>query len=519
MDKKGAPPPHTRLKSRLPADIVLADVVHDLFDKSSASILIAIGGPGGSGKTTFAEKLRRRLVDCGIINLDNYKTARSEREMRNLAGPHPDANRMELVKKHLGMVKSGNSVELPVYDHVKGDTGSYKEYFPKRFTIVEGEISTYPEFRHLIDLSIFIDSDFKTQLAARTGRDVTVLGHSLQKAIKTFLVSNLTAFTQFGAESKQWADIHLYCHDDYHVSIESLRSDLFDRFRKAMNDAKEIDPEGLIVPVATPFEKNLSICQPAFIDHLSYLSRLGVTKLIIGGTTAEFFSLTISERLTLLKLSREYFPGFIMFNITDGSIATTAEMARRAARYGADALICLPPYYYASAPQAGLTEFFKSVACATGELPLYLYNFPKHTGNPITAEILQNVPHAGIKDSAADLSLIAHTSRYLLGGDSMIVDAYRRGACGYVPGLPNVFPKIYLDLEDFLEKRDFDKANTVQQLIAAFKKTLPEVSGIVVIKKYLNNILDGYPVHVRPPLDTSAAGNIDTSVRLALGDL
>jgi len=104
-------------------------------------------------------------------------------------------------------------------------------------------------------------------------------------------------------------------------------------------------------------------------------------------------------------------------------------MAKRAWRYGADALICLPPYYYAGAPAKGLTAFFATVAAAA-ELPLYLYNFPRHTGNPITPELLKAVSHAGLKDSAADLSLIGHTPRYLLGGDSQIVEATAKEGAG-----------------------------------------------------------------------------------------
>jgi dihydrodipicolinate synthase/N-acetylneuraminate lyase/uridine kinase len=512
MEKTSAPS-HTHLQSRMPADRVIADYLLRHFASEARPLLIAVGGPGGSGKTTFAEKLHRRCADSGIIHLDNYKTSRSEREKRRLPGPHPDANRMELVRKHLTAVKSGRKVQLPIYDSVSGDTGSFKEYPPRRFNIIEGEISTYREFRPLVDLSIFIDADFKTQLAARTGRDVSELGHTLQKAVSTFLTSNLTAYTIYGAESKQWADIHLFCHEDYHFSMESVRSELFVLFHQLMHDATPVEPTGLIVPVTTPFESDLSICQSAYIDHLSWLSGKGVTRLIVGGTTAEFFSLTIAERLTLLKLGREYFPGFIIFNISADSITTTVEMAKRAHRYGADALLCLPPSYYAGAPPSGLIAYFSAVASAC-ELPLYLYNFPEHTGNPITGEILQNVPHAGLKDSAADLSLITRTPHYLLGGDALIVEACRQGACGYVPGLPNVFPEIYLDLEKLLDEKAYERAEVLQLKINAFKRSLPHGAHIVTIKKYLNRIVDSYPAAVRPPLDGSSGEAVNLSPML-----
>jgi dihydrodipicolinate synthase/N-acetylneuraminate lyase len=238
-----------------------------------------------------------------------------------------------------------------------------------------------------------------------------------------------------------------------------------------------------------------------------------VTRILVGGTTAEFFSLTMQERLTLLKLGREYFPGLIIFNISGDSSAATVELAQRAQRYGADAVICLPPYYYAGAPEAGLIKYFTSISVAC-ELPLYLYNFPKHTGNPLTPEILKKVPHAGIKDSCPDLSLIDHTAHYLLGGDSRIVEAYKAGARGFVPGLPNVFPEPYLALEQALTSGDAIKAEALQAQITQFKKTLPKISGIVVVKKYLSSILASYPETVRPPLDATLPTPFDTGNKL-----
>jgi len=507
------PTSHTHVRTRHGADEVIASFLMRHFETSARPVIIAIGGPGGSGKTTFADKLRNRLPSCGVIHLDNYKTSRSERQMRGLAGPHPEANRMDLVAEHIRKIKNGISVTIPLYDSTTGDTGSFEEYLPRKFTIAEGEISTYPQFRDLIDFSIFIDSDLMTQLSARTGRDVKVLGHSMKKAITTFLTSNLTDFTIYGADGKQWADVHLFCDSEYHYSLEAVKITQLKEFGEILDDSSVISPEGLIVPVATPFEKDLSLCQTAFITHLSWLASKGVNRIIIGGTTAEFFSLTFAERMTLLKLAREYFPGLVLFNISADSLATVTEYAKRALRYGADALMCLPPYYYANAPVDGLIDFFSRIA-EISDLPLYLYNFPKHTGNPLTAELLKRVPHAGIKDSAADLTLIPHTPRYLLGGDSKIIEAYSQRACGFIPGLPNVFPEPYLQLEDSLKAGDQSRSWKIAQRISVFKKSLPAVSGIVVVKQYLNNYLDSYPVTVRPPLYSGASAAIDPSIRL-----
>lgn len=497
------------LHSRQPAETICAKCIHFLAGrKASFPFLVAIGGPGGSGKTTFAGKLQRHLVHSSVIHLDNYTTSRSDRQKKQLSGPHPDANQMQLVTDHLSAITSGERVKLPQYDLKSGDTGSWTDYTPTKIVIVEGEISTYREFRQFIDLSVFIDSDFKIQLNTCIGRDRNVRGHSMEKAIRTFLNSNLHEFTAYAADSKRWADIHLFCHEDYHFSLESVHNRLSGPLTHLLSDVTPVQPAGCIVPVATPFEKNLSLCHTAFIEHLSWLSERGITRIIVGGTTAEFFSLTFSERLTLLKLAREYFPGYIIFNSSANDITTIVEQAKRSFRYGADALLCLPPSYYAGAPHGGLVSWFSSIA-DTCDLPLFLYNFPKHTGNAITAELCAAIPHAGLKDSSGDLSLIDATPLYLLGGDMQIVDMYRKGGCGFVPGLPNVFPEFYGTLETLLNRENYNEAEAWLDKLRSFKKGLPKISGIVVIKKILNSILDGYPEQVRPPLDISAAGTFE----------
>ncbi len=110
----------------------------------------------------------------------------------------------------------------PKYCSNKGEINEYVEFYPKRFVIVEGEIATYKEFKDAVDFSIFIDADWKTQLNTRITRDVEARGYSPEKAIATFLHSNLREFAEFGSESKNWSDIHIHCNEDYSLEIEAV---------------------------------------------------------------------------------------------------------------------------------------------------------------------------------------------------------------------------------------------------------------------------------------------------------
>jgi uridine kinase len=202
----------------------VAGALDKIFGRLGRPAVVAVGGPGGIGKSTFAAKLKALLADAEILKLDDYKTSREDRRRKNLHGPHPEANRFSLVRTHLEALRRGEAIEKPVYCRKKGGDGAFEQIRPARFIIAEGEISTYRELHDLVDFSVFIDSHWKTQLNTRITRDIEERGYSPEKAIEAFLHSNLREFAAHGAESKNWADVHVHCSEDYQLVIDAVCS-------------------------------------------------------------------------------------------------------------------------------------------------------------------------------------------------------------------------------------------------------------------------------------------------------
>jgi 4-hydroxy-tetrahydrodipicolinate synthase len=217
-----------------------------------------------------------------------------------------------------------------------------------------------------------------------------------------------------------------------------------------------------------------------------------VRNLLINGTTGEFFSLSPREQLDLLKVARENWDGMIVAHTGSPVLFQCLESAHAAEEIGADFLASLPPFYFAGAPADGLVRWFNELAKST-ELPLILYNFPKHTGNPLTPEILSRVPHYGMKDSSADLSLVPATPRYFVGGDRKISAAYAAGAKGFVSAAANIEPLPYLRIEQ-------DQSPENQTVVDAVNARANGPFAIAKIKQALSEIIPGYPSHIRPPL-------------------
>lgn len=213
-----------------PVECVLADAIRHSFKDAVAPCLIAVGGAGGTGKSTFSKKLAEALGGASVLRLDDYKTCRYFRKERGIFGAHPDANEMDLISEHLAMIKSDMIIDKPVYCSNAGRAIETEKYRPGRFNIVEGEVATYEEFSDIIDFHIFIDAHLDTQLQTRLTRDVRDRGYTKEKALATFLGSNVNEFGKYGAGTKAWADVVLFCDKDYSLTIQKYSSSLNDYF-------------------------------------------------------------------------------------------------------------------------------------------------------------------------------------------------------------------------------------------------------------------------------------------------
>ena len=420
----------------------LGDLIEAVFSDAADPLLIAVGGPGGTGKSWFARRLAARLGDAAVLRLDDYKTARTDRTRAGIFGPHPDANKMDLIAEHLASIKRGLTIDKPVYDPSTGDAAEETEsYSAARFNLIDGEVSTYRQFRDMVDFSIFIDSHWRTQLATRLGRDLADRDYSLDKAVATFLHSNLREFSDHGAESKNWADVHLFCHEDYRLELESVSQELYEQSGDLLHaDVEEVELAGLIVPILTPFGPDGEIDVRAFVEHLDWLSARGVRRVLTGDVTGELFSLTSDERIELLKLALEYFPGLVLFQAGGGPLGETITLAEQAEQLGSDAILAMAPIGWPDATVDGIVEYLAKVAAAV-ETPLILCDGPGHA---ITQDICSRVPN------------------FLLNAPGASIDP-----------AANVKPEY---------------------------RTILHAGDIAAIKRLLQTHIDDYPIAMRPPL-------------------
>ncbi len=176
-------------------------------------IVIGIAGGTGSGKTTFANKIRDAFIDdVAMLSHDYYYKANADlpfEERASLNYDHPNAIETELMIKHIHQLKSGQAVEHPVYSFVEHTrTAETITVKPAKVIIVEGIlIFENPELCNLCDIKVFVDTDADVRILRRLMRDVKDRGRDIDSVVEQYLGTVKPMHEQFVDPSKKRADV------------------------------------------------------------------------------------------------------------------------------------------------------------------------------------------------------------------------------------------------------------------------------------------------------------------------
>lgn len=179
------------------------------------NILIGIAGGSGSGKSTFASKIRERLRGkVVVIKMDNYYKNLDHLSLEERATVNfdsPDAFDTELLVKDLISIKNGKNIECPLYDFEKHTRRrETRTVFPKRVIILEGIfVLGIDAIRDLLDMKIYVDGDSDERLIRRISRDIKWRGRELQDIVEQYINSVKPMHEKFIEPSKKYADLIL----------------------------------------------------------------------------------------------------------------------------------------------------------------------------------------------------------------------------------------------------------------------------------------------------------------------
>ncbi len=180
-------------------------------------LLIGIVGGSGSGKTSIAAEVIRRLrdlsVDALMLDMDAYyaplELVKGRFDDRPINWDHPHAFDLELMAAHLAALRKGQPIRKPQYDFTVSDRVGWAEPLqPGRVVVLEGLlIFALQELREQLDVKIFVDTDADIRILRRIQRDTVERGRSLESVVEQYLNSVRPMHLEFVEPSKRWADL------------------------------------------------------------------------------------------------------------------------------------------------------------------------------------------------------------------------------------------------------------------------------------------------------------------------
>jgi uridine kinase len=192
-------------------------------------LVIGIAGGTGSGKTTVASNIVRRLdIDAvTVIQQDAYY-----RDLSALAPPHrdllnfdhPDSIENSLFVDHLKALKAGEEVDQPVYDFTRHlRTTETVRVIPRDVVIAEGILLFhFPEAREALDIRIYVDTPPDIRLLRRIRRDIRERGRTLDSVTEQYLRSVRPMHEEFVEPSKRFADVIIPEGGENEIAIDMI---------------------------------------------------------------------------------------------------------------------------------------------------------------------------------------------------------------------------------------------------------------------------------------------------------
>jgi 4-hydroxy-tetrahydrodipicolinate synthase len=270
----------------------------------------------------------------------------------------------------------------------------------------------------------------------------------------------------------------------------------------------------LLAAITTPFGSDGELDLDAFEAHARWLAERGLDGVFAGGTTGEGVLLDADELERLVERAAAVDGLRVIAQVGRTSTRATVALARRALAAGADAVAAYVPWFYPLTDEQARAHFLALLEAADGR-PALMYNIPPRTVNDLPPRLAGELARAGIagmKDSTGDF---ARHEAYLealrgvdfelyVGAEPLVLRSFRAGATGSINGLLNCRPELFTALRGAVAAGDGERAERVQDEIAALKDEVrSEESTVIAVKRRVRARLAeygiDYPAAPRPP--------------------
>jgi phosphoribulokinase len=156
--------------------------------RAGRPIMLFLGGDSGAGKSTLSNGCVEILGKDRVTDIcfdDYHSLDRKGRTERRITALHPDCNHLDLMGQHMRLLRHGETVFKPVYDHSDGTFATPEFVTPTDIVLVHGLHGLYtPELRQQWDVSVFLDPDPELRIEWKIKRDTSKRGYTRDEVLK-----------------------------------------------------------------------------------------------------------------------------------------------------------------------------------------------------------------------------------------------------------------------------------------------------------------------------------------------
>ncbi|MBX9880363.1 MAG: dihydrodipicolinate synthase family protein [Sphingomonas sp.] len=276
--------------------------------------------------------------------------------------------------------------------------------------------------------------------------------------------------------------------------------------------------EGIFTAVVSPMEQDGALRWDLWEAQLDRQVAAGIHGIIVGGTTGEFYALTIEERLEQFRRAGTRLAGTPWLAgvnaITTRDVLILAREVKAAGAHGI--LLGAPPYV--SPTEDELADHCIAVAEAAA-VPVVLYNYPARTNADMGARFFDRIAGNGafvaLKESTGNMKRAQELLRdrpdiaLCCGSEDLALDFFALGARMWICATSNFAPGLILDLfRACVEQGDFARGRALSAELAQLTHALEEGGKFIGAVKHACARHGYCPPWLRGPLQplTAAEG-------------
>lgn len=268
---------------------------------------------------------------------------------------------------------------------------------------------------------------------------------------------------------------------------------------------------GVMPAVTTPFHADLTVDHELLLRHTTWLLENGCRGLVMLGSLGEGATLEPAEKIEILQTAVRVSKAKgmpVVATISSLSTNNAVRLAKDAESAGCDGLMVLPPYVY-STDWREMKQHVAAIFRATA-LPCMLYNNPVAYGTDFLPTQIAELAHEfenlqAVKESSSDVrrvmairEILGDRLRIFIGVDDVVVEGVYAGACGWIAGLVNAFPRESVELFELAAAGKRDEALELYRWFLPLLR-MDTVPKFVQLIKWVQEQTGTGSASVRPP--------------------